>query len=102
VGRAVGDRIAVLIHDKALLDEEDIFAANLLVYGRSEAHLVKKIGARWFLTPGPLGPSGGILILDDAADEIVATVYDGRGKALHSEQLVLPRTTKMRIQGGEA
>jgi hypothetical protein len=98
----VGDRIAVLIHDKGLLDEEDIFAANLLVYGRSEAHLVKKIGARWFLTPGPLGPSGGILILDDAADEIVATVYDGRGKALHSEQLVLPRTTKMRIQGGEA
>jgi hypothetical protein len=96
----VGDRIAVLIHDKAQLDEEDIFAANLLVYGRSDTFLVKKIGARWFLTPGPLGPSGGILILDDSQDEIVATVYDGRGKALHAEQLVLPRTTKMKVQGG--
>jgi hypothetical protein len=96
----VGDRIAVLIHDKGLLDAEDILAANLLVYGLSETPLVKKIGARWFLTPGPLGPTGGILILDDAQDEIVATVYDGRGKSLHSEQLLLPRTSTMQIQGG--
>ena len=31
-----GDRVAVLIHDKALLDEEDIFSATFLVYGKSD------------------------------------------------------------------
>ena len=39
-----GDRVAILVHDKALLDEEDIFAATFLVYGKSEGPLVKKIG----------------------------------------------------------
>ena len=53
-----GDRVAVLIHDKALLDEEDIFSATFLVYGKSDGPLVKKIGPRWFLTPGPIGSAG--------------------------------------------
>ena len=34
-----GDRVAVLIHDKALLDEEDIFSATFLIYGKSDAPL---------------------------------------------------------------
>ena len=95
----VGDRIAVLIHDKSLLDEEDIYAASLLIYGKSETPLVKKIGQRWFLTPGPLGANGGICILDDADDDIRATVYDPEGNVVQSELLALPRASKMKIQG---
>ncbi len=53
-----GDRVAVLIHDKALLDEEDIFSAKLLIYGKSDRALVKAIGPRWFMTPGPVGGAG--------------------------------------------
>ncbi len=36
-----GDRVAVLIHDKAMLDEEDIFSASFLIYGKSDSPLVK-------------------------------------------------------------
>lgn len=96
----VGDRIAVLIFDKAQLDEEDIFAASILVYGRSDAPLLKKIGARWFLTPGQLSEQSGIGILDDSGDEIVATLYDLSGKVIAHEQLLLPRVQKMKVQGG--
>ena len=71
-----GDRVAVLIHDKALLDEEGIFSATFLVYGRSTGPLVRKIGPRWFLTPGPVdSPRGGAAVLDDSGEEVVATVY---------------------------
>lgn len=96
----VGDRVAVLIHDKALLDEEDILAANLLFFGKSDAPLVRKIGARWFVTPGPIGcEGGGLAVLDDEGEEITITIYDSAGKPSVKEALSVHRATKMRVQG---
>lgn len=96
----VGDRVAVLIHDKASLDEEDILAANILVFGKSAEPLVKKIGVRWFVTPGNIGSNGGgIAVLDDEHEDILVTVYDGTGKVSSKETLVLQRATRMRVQG---
>lgn len=96
----ISDRVAVLIHDKGLLDEEDILAANLLCFGKNDAPLVKKIGTRWFVSPGPIGcEGGGVAVLDDEQDDIVVTIYDGTGKASHREVLSVARTTKMRVQG---
>jgi hypothetical protein len=95
-----GDRVAVLIHDKALLDEEDIFSATFLVFGKSDAPLVKKIGPRWFLTPGPLGDApGGVMVLDDSGDDVVATLYDDMGQILRTEPLPAGRSAKLSVQG---
>ena len=97
----VGDRVAVLIHDKALLDEEDILAANLLVYGKSDAPMVKKIGSRWFVSPGQIGSEGGgLAILDDEDADIIVTVHDLAGRETIRETLLVQRATKVRIQGG--
>jgi hypothetical protein len=94
-----GDRVAILVHDKAVLDEEDIFAATFLVYGKSDGPLVKKIGPRWFLTPGPIGPgSGGAVVLDDAADEVVATFYDPDGRAVRREKLSASRRSRVSVK----
>ena len=96
----ISDRVAVMIHDKALLDEEDILAANLLCFGKSDAPLVKKIGTRWFVTPGPIGcAGGGLAVLDDEQDDVVVTIYDAAGKVSHREALVSARTAKLRVQG---
>jgi hypothetical protein len=95
-----GDRMAVLVHDKALLDEEDILSATFLIYGKSDVPLVKKIGPRWFLTPGPLRcAGGGAVVLDDADDEVIATFYAGGGRVAHTETLPTGRTMKLSIQG---
>jgi hypothetical protein len=94
-----GDRVAVLIHDKALLDEEDIFSATFLVYGRSDGPLVKQIGPRWFLAPGPIGcAGGGAAALDDAGEDIIATLYDADGRASLSETLTVRRVAKLSVQ----
>ena len=94
-----GDRVAVLVHDKALLDEEDIFAATFLVYGKSDGPLVKKIGPRWFLTPGPIGHGdGGAVVLDDADDEVVATFYDAAGQPVRSERLPASRMARVSVK----
>ena len=99
----IGDRVAVLLYDKATLDEEDIFAATLLVYGKSADPLVKKVGNRWFMTPGTIGcTGGGIGVLDDGAEEIVASVYALDGTRTLSETVAVARAAKMKIQGGSA
>ncbi|WP_394825989.1 hypothetical protein [Pendulispora albinea] len=95
----VGDRIAILIHDKELLDEEDIFAASLLIYGKSDVPLVRKIGGRYFITPGNLGPRGGICVLDDTGDEIAIHVYNTEGETMLQERLALPRASRPRLPG---
>ena len=98
----IGDRVAVLIHDKALLDEEDILAANLLFFGKSDAPLVRKIGARWFVTPGPIGcENGGIAVVDDEGDGVAVTIFDSTGKHAQREVLAVHRVSaaKMRVQG---
>jgi hypothetical protein len=93
------DRMVVLTYDKALLDEEDILSATFLIYGRSEVSLVKKIGPRWFLTPGPLGsPGGGALVLDDAGEDVIATVYDASGQTCACETLTSRTNTKLSVQ----
>jgi hypothetical protein len=97
----VGDRVAILIHDKSQLEEEDILAANILLYGKGDAPLVHKVGARWFVTPGPIGSSGGgLAVLDDEQDEVVATIYDASGNPSHREVLIAQRRDqKMRATG---
>ncbi|HEY6462469.1 MAG TPA: hypothetical protein VIY73_20010 [Polyangiaceae bacterium] len=95
-----GDRVAVLIHDKALLDEEDIFSASFLIYGKGDAPLLKKIGPRWFMTPGPVGGSAcGAIVLDDSEDQIVATLFDADGRAASEERLSTGGGVKMSVQG---
>ncbi|MDB4941531.1 MAG: hypothetical protein JWP97_1065 [Labilithrix sp.] len=96
----IGDRVAVLIHDKALLDEEDILAANLLFFGKSEAPVIRRIGARWFVTPGPIGcAGGGIAVVDDDGDDVAVTIHDSSGKATQREVLTAQRQAKLRVQG---
>jgi len=96
----IGDRVAVVIHDKANLDEEDIFSASFLIYGKSDSPLIRKIGPRWFLSPGPVDAAGGgAIVLDDSVDPIAATLYDSDGLAIRTEVLVTGRGTKMSVQG---
>ncbi len=92
----LGDRVAVFLFDKAELDEDDIAAAHMFVFGKSPEPVEKRVGSRWFLSPGPKG----IALLEDARDELTFTRLDASGANIHHEVLTMERTTKVRIQGG--
>lgn len=47
--------IVLAVHDKAVLDEDDIGNAHIIVYGRAEEAGLNRFGPRCFFTPGPLG-----------------------------------------------
>jgi hypothetical protein len=49
------ERFIVLgVHDKAVLDEDDIASAHIIVYGKSDGPSLRRFGPRSFFTPGPI------------------------------------------------
>jgi hypothetical protein len=90
-------KVAVMIHDKALLDEDDIASATYLVFGKSDEPVVKPIGSRWFLSPGPLS-SHGIMVLDDGSAGVDLSLYDNKCHEVRRERL-LARAGHVRVSG---
>jgi hypothetical protein len=94
----MGGKVAVMLHDKAHLEEEDILPATLLIFGRSNEPLVKLIGRRWFLSPGSF-PEHGVMVVDDADEKLRATIYGPDFEPTHSQVLSAPKTLRMRVAG---
>ncbi len=99
----VGDRIAILVHDKADLTREDLEPATFLVHGASKEPAVVQIGPRFFVTPGrlrgeaPEDGSFGLLELDArGALSFVAYGFDGREK--RRVETSLKARTKMTVR----
>jgi hypothetical protein len=93
----IDDRVVVFVYDKAVLDEEDIANAALVVYGRSNEAGLRRFGKRLFLTPGPLEGRRVALVEDDAEGAFVSLVDLG-GHALVREALTVG-STKMIVTG---
>jgi hypothetical protein len=87
-----------MVYDKATLDEEDIVAASVLVFGKSDEEMMRKVGRRWFLSPGPLG-SAGVMLLDDNDGNIFVTRYSADLKPLSREHLSTSTGAKLRVSG---
>lgn len=94
-------RVVLLVYDKATLDEEDIAAAQILVFGKAREPLIKRVGTRVFVTPGPIGaPTGGAALLDDGAEGVRIEVLGPGGVLTMHDRVGGPRPGKMRVQGG--
>ncbi|MCL2778940.1 MAG: hypothetical protein FWD73_13145 [Polyangiaceae bacterium] len=98
----VGDRMAVLIYDEAMLDDEDFVAASLFFFGKSDVMTIRKVGERWFVSPGPVDvPGGGVAVVDDECDEVTLTIFDLLGNKLQSEVLTASPGSRRRVQSSD-
>ena len=100
-------RVVLFVYDKAMLDEEDIVAASILVFGKSPSELIKKVGPRTFLSPGPVGCArGGRAVLDDAAGGVRIEILAANGAVTASDVIGVAQRSggaaKMRVQGGRS
>jgi hypothetical protein len=90
------DRIVLLVHDKAVLAEDDIVNASVIVFGRSRELLLKRFGTRYFFTPGPLA-QGQVGLLEREGDgRLAAAAFDLSGRPLWREVLQW-RTAKIMV-----
>jgi hypothetical protein len=93
----LGGRVALFVYDRASLDEEDIAGASLLVFGKSEESVVRKVGPRTLLAPGVIGsPTGGFLVLDDSAGGVRVEIMNASG-AVTARELVPPPSAAARL-----
>ncbi len=97
------DRHVILfVYDKATLDTEDIGAAHVLVFGRASEPMVKRVGSRTFVAPGPItSPTGGVLVLEDVGGAVQIEVRRADGEVVSTDTHVLgaAQGTKFKVQG---
>ncbi len=94
----VDDRVVLIVHDKAVLDEEDIANASLIVYGQSTEASLRRFGKRAFFTPGPLkGNRVGIVEATD--DGVFAVLCDLATGATVLREPLAAATTKLTVAG---
>lgn len=91
------DRILVMVHDKAVLDEEDILNASVIVFGRAKAAVLKRFGPRYFFSPGPLRESAVGLLCAERDGQVSASALKLDGSLVWREVLQW-RTSKMMVQ----
>ncbi|MDQ3038086.1 MAG: hypothetical protein M3Y87_37180 [Myxococcota bacterium] len=80
------DRLILFVHDKAILDEEDIANAHLIVYGRGSESDLRRFGRRTFFTPGPLA-RGRVGVLEASDDGVTVALYDLSGAPVWRESI---------------
>ena len=94
----VGGKVAVMLYDKANLEEEDILPATLLIFGKSREPLIKQVGRRWFLSPGSF-PQYGTMLIDDSGEQLRAFTFDSKLNQTAEQVLSAPKTLRMRASG---
>ncbi len=94
-----GSRVAILVDDRERLDDEDLATAEIVIYGKSPEARVRRVGARWFLSPGAMGSDCGVLLLEETERDLRATFHDPTGKLRASETLTKAQTAKLRVRG---
>lgn len=79
--------ILLAVHDKAILDEDDIANAHVVLYGKSQEPAFKRFGRRCFFCPGPLskGNVGFLELMPEGDLKLMLT--DLSGAELNSETL---------------
>lgn len=85
------DRFIVLgVHDKAVLDEDDIASAHIIVYGKSDGPSLRRFGPRSFFTPGPVrsGHIGYLSVEPNGQCEV--TIARLSGNVILRERLAAP------------
>ena len=78
--------MVLFVHDKSILDEEDIANASLIVYGKASESDLRRFGRRAFFTPGPLA-GGRVAVLESSDDGATIALYDLAGVPLWREAL---------------
>lgn len=94
------DRVILLAADKSELDEEDLLPASVIAFGRGEA-LVRRVGSRVFLAPGPPSPTGGVMVLaeEPGGASLSLEAFSADGALQQATSLDLARAAKLRVQG---
>lgn len=93
----LGEVSTLMTFDATGLGEEDLARAHLVVVGHADGPSLEEHGNRWVLQLGPLGPRGGVAVLDAQGASGMVTVYDTSEREILRVELTEPHTAKLDI-----
>jgi len=89
------DKVVLFVHDKAMLDQEDIANAFLIVYGRGKRSAIHRFGPRCFFTPGPL-KQGRVAVIERERDTNLAiALFDPETGTAHEREVLSARRSRL-------
>ena len=89
------DKVILFVHDKAMLDQEDIANAFLIVYGRGKRSAVHRFGPRTFFTPCPL-KAGRVAVIERERDNNLAIAqFDPETGEAHGREVLPVRRSRL-------
>jgi hypothetical protein len=96
----LGERIVLLVHDKAVLEEDDIANASIIVHASGQSGH-KRIGPRHFVSPGTLAADDGVvgLIRADDASGVAFVLARLDGKVEQETVLAFGSGSRMIVSG---
>lgn len=92
------DKVVLFIHDKSLLDEDDIANAFLVVYGRSKQSAINRFGPRTFFTPGPLNRGRVALIEREPDGSLALAMFDPTTGEPSGRETLVARSPRFVVQ----
>lgn len=95
----VEDRVVLVAHDRATLDDDDVANALVMVSGAAPRSDVRVTGGRGTLTPGDLSRGGHGALLERVGDSLRLAVLDGRARVVREATISLRGANKMEILG---
>jgi len=98
----VADFTMLMAYDDALLEDDDLARAHLVVFGDADAPSIEEQGPRWVLRLGTIGQRGGVAVVDAQGLTGTVTVYDASERELLRAELTEPHTAKLEIPRNDA
>lgn len=94
----IEDRVVLITHDRAALDDDDVANALVVVSGAASRPEVRVVGGRATLTPGDLSRGGHGALLERVGDGLRLAVLDPRGRAVREVLVSLRGAARMEVQ----
>lgn len=93
-------RVLLMVYDRAVLDEDDITNATVVVYGDALKPDARVIGPRGFLTPGGVASLGGahVAVVEGLPAGLRMALHDARGRLTQELVLSPGRASKMEVR----
>ena len=97
VVETLGELTTVLAFDAGKLGDEELARAHLVVIGDAPKPKLEEQATRWKLELGPIGPRGGVAVLDAQGVSGTVSVYDASERELLRVELTEPHTAELEL-----
>jgi hypothetical protein len=91
-------RIVLLTDVLRSLRPDDVYSCAIVAYGSPDEPVIAQRAERWFVSPGPVRASAGMLLFEDDGG-VELTLLDPSSNPMHARRLMDANEARLRVSG---